>query len=240
MEVKLKRKSVRPLYFQIYDHIQQQIRSGNLTPGDQIPAEMDLMKEYNVARITVRHAISELVNEGVLERKAGKGTFISKPKIDRTLVNVTSFSSRLEAIGLHASAKLLSQEVIAAPVNIAQELKVEVDSPILFLNRLRLSDGDPLVLERVYLSLTRFPGLENQDLESNSLYNLLKDKYNVTPVNSKKTLEIVTANLEESRLFGASSPHTPLFLLRAVVHGTDHPIEYVKILMRGDRFRFQI
>lgn len=240
MLVKLTRKSIRPLYFQIYDHIQHQIRSGNLVPGDQIPAEMDLMKEYKVARITVRHAISELVNEGVLERKAGKGTFISKPKIDRTLVDVTSFSSRLAAIGLHASAKLLSKELIIAPAKIAEELEVAEGSRLLFINRLRFSDQDPLVLERVYLSLDRFPGLDAMDLENNSLYALLNDKFNVKPVRSKKTLEIVTANLEESRLFASPSPHTPLFLMRTTVYGNDYPIEFAKILMRGDRFRFQV
>ncbi len=240
MNEPLKRKSVKPLYHQIYDHIHQQIQSGKLVPGDQIPAEMDLIKDYKVARITVRRAITELVSEGVLDRHAGKGTFVSKPKIDRAIVNVTSFSSRMEAIGLHASAKLLSKEIISAPVKIAEELQIPVGSSLLFLNRLRLSDGDPLVLERVYLSLVRFPGLDAMDLENSSLYNLLCEKFNVKPTKSKKTLELVTANPEESRLLYSSVTHPTLFLLRATVYGDDFPIEFAKILLKGDRFRFQI
>lgn len=236
----LKRQSVKPLYHQIYDHLHQQIDSGKLSPGDQIPAEIDLMKEYLVARITVRRAIRELVNEGVLDRHAGKGTFVSKPKIDRALVNVTSFSSRMEAIGLHASAKLISKEIISAPHKIAEELQIPTGSPLLFLNRLRYSNGDPLVLERVYLSLERFAGLDEMDLENISLYNLLSERFSVKPTRSKKTLELVTANAEESRLLNSSVTHPTLFLLRATVYGEDFPIEYVKILLKGERFRFQI
>ncbi len=236
----LMRHSVKPLYHQIYEQLRQEIETGKLKPGDQIPAEMDLMRDYKVARITVRRAISELVNEGVLERLAGKGTFVGKPKIDRELVNVTSFTSRMEAVGLHASSKMVSKEVIEAIANLADELKVKIGSPILFLTRLRFSDGDPLALERVYMSLDRFPGLDDLNLDNTSLYSLLSEKYNIKPIRSKKTLEMVIANPEESRLLKLVISRSPLFLLRTTVYGEHFPIECAKILMRGDRFRFQI
>ncbi len=235
----LERNSAKPLYSQIYDHIFQMIMDGGLKPGDQLPAEMDLAAQYEVGRITVRRAIAELVQEGYLGRQAGKGTFVAPRKIERELVNVTSFTERMQAIGMHASAELLSLEVIPCTNRLAKELLVEPETPVLLLTRLRSSDDVPVSLERSYISLLRCPGLNKISLEKTSLYQVLKEQYNLTPIRSKKTLELTIASEWEAKRLHIL-PRTPIFLLRATVFANDGPFEYVKSLMRGDKFRFQI
>ena len=237
--IELERKSVKPLYSQIYDHIYKQIIDGELQPGDQLPAELDLAKQYEVGRVTIRRAIAELVQEGFLGRQAGKGTFVAPRKIERELVNVTSFTERMNAIGMHARSEMISSEVIPVNASIAAELMIAPETPVLLLTRLRYSDDVPVSLERAYISLKRCPGLEDLSLENVSLYQILKDNYNLLPIRSRKTLEITTSTDWESRFLQILT-RTPLFLLRATVYADDGPFEYVKNLMRGDKFRFQI
>lgn len=236
----LERKSISPLYMQIYDQLYERIQSGHLKPGDQIPPELELVEELGVARVTVRRAIAELVEEGLLIRHAGKGTFVAKPKIDRELVNVTSFSSRMSAVGLHARAHLVSREVIPATRFLASELVVEPDSPVVSILRVRYTEDEPVSLERVFMSLKRFPELDTISLENISLYDVLAKEYNITPVRSKKLLELAVARPEETELLQLGRSGAPLFLMRTTVYGQEFPIEYAKILMRGDRFRFQV
>ncbi|MFZ5823929.1 MAG: GntR family transcriptional regulator [Bacillota bacterium] len=235
----LDQKSPKPLYTQLAEHFRGMIETGELKPGDQFPAELDLVQRYGVARITVRHAIADLVSEGLLMRRQGKGTFVAAPKIERALVNVSSFSARLQAAGLQPSAKMLRCEVIPAPERLAKELRIEPEAPVVVFTRLRYSNGEPLALEFSHLSLDRCPGLDEVDLNTQSLYRTLEDRYGLRPTHSRKTLELALARPEEAVALDITSG-SPLFLLRATVLGDSDPIEYVKTLMRGDRIRFQI
>lgn len=235
----LNRNSHKPLYLQIYEELCEIIEKGNLKPGDQFPTELELVDRYEVGRVTVRRAITEMVQEGRLVRRAGKGTFVATPKIERQLVDVSSFTERMRSLGLRPSAKVVETQTLPATARLAKELEVQVGSPILALVRLRMSDEIPVALETSYLSLQRCPGLDSLDLDEMSLYELLSGHYGLHPVSSEKTLEIAVANVGEAKHLGVR-PGAPLFLLRARVMGKSEPIEYVKSLLRGDRFRFKV
>jgi GntR family transcriptional regulator len=235
----LSRDSSKPLYLQIYEELCEFVQTGGLKPGDQFPTELELVDRYEVGRITVRRAIAEMVQEGRLVRRAGKGTFVATPKIERQLVDVSSFTERLRALGLQPSARVIEVKTVPATARLARELDVNVDDPILTLVRLRLSNEAPVALETSYLSLLRCPGLDSLDLNQISLYELLGEHYGLHPVSSEKTLELTVANAWEARHLNVR-PGAPLFLLRARVMGESEPIEYVKTLLRGDRFRFRV
>jgi GntR family transcriptional regulator len=207
--------------------------------GDQLPTELDLTKKYKVARITVRHAIGELVREGLIIRKTGKGTFVAPHKIERELINVRSFTSRMEAIGLHANATVISQDTIEADHHIASMLKINEQSPVLHLVRIRFTNGEPVALEKTYICLELCPGLERINLNEKSLYHVLDEQYGLKPSDSHKTLELTFASSWEAEQLD-SKPRSPLFLMRATVFADSTPLEYMKSLMRGDKFRFQI
>ncbi len=235
----LSRESSKPLYLQIYDELCEFIQTGGLKPGDQFPTELELVDRYEVGRITVRRAIAEMVQEGRLVRRAGKGTFVATPKIERQLVDVSSFTERMRALGLQPSARVIEVKTVPATARLARELDVPADDPVLALVRLRFSNDVPVALETSFLSLGRCPGLDALELEHVSLYELLGTHYGLHAVSSEKTLELATANAWEAKHLNIR-PGAPLFLLRARVMGECEPIEYVKTLLRGDRFRFKV
>jgi GntR family transcriptional regulator len=235
----LDRNSSKPLYLQIYEALSDLLDSGTLKPGDQFPKELELAERYEVARITVRRAISDMVHEGRLVRLAGKGTFVAKPKIDRYLIDISSFSRRLSEIGLESHASVLESQIIPATSRLSQELEIALKAEVFKLVRLRYSNDDPVAIETSYLSMDRFPGIDQVDFSSHSLYKTLGKQYGVEPRVARRTLELTTANKWEAEQLNTTKS-APLFLLRAQVKGAESPIESVKILLRGDRFRFQI
>lgn len=229
-----------PLYAQLIDRFRQMIESGELAPGDRFPAELDLAEQYGVARITVRRAINELVQDGLLVRRQGKGSFVATPKIERELVNVASFTARMQAKGIHPGSKVLDVQVISATKKLATQLLVPEGAPIVEIQRLRYANEEPTALETSYLSLDRCPGINEVDFNCCSLYQVLEKKYAMRPDHSRRTLEMAFATNKESRLLQISAG-APLFLMQAVVSTADGTVmEYAKLLFRGDRFRFQI
>jgi GntR family transcriptional regulator len=236
----LDQHSAQPLYAQLIDHFRRLITEGELKPGDRFPAELDLMKQYGVARITVRRAMSELVREGLLERARAKGTFVAAPKIERELHNLASFTERMQARGLRAGSRVVQVGVIRASERIAAALDVAEGSPVAEIQRVRLTNDEPTALETSYLSLERCPGIEGEDFNSQSLYQVLETRYGLRPASARRTLELTFATPRESKLL-LIAPRAPLFLMMAVVSADDGTVvEYAKILFRGDRFRFQI
>lgn len=236
----LELNSAVPLYAQLLERFRRQIESGELKPGDRFPAELDLAQQYGVARITIRRAIEELVQDGLLVRRQGKGSFVAAPKIDRELVNVSSFTARMQARGLQPGSKVVGVHVIAATGSLAHNLGVPVDSPVAEIQRVRYANDEPMSLEASYVSLERCPGINQVDFNNHSLYQVLESIYSLRPAGSRKTLELAFATHQESQLLQVSAG-APLFLLKAVVSTADDRVmEYAKLLFRGDRFRFQV
>lgn len=229
-----------PLYLQLFNHLKNLIDSGELQPLDQIPPEIELSKQFKISRITVRKAIAELVDCGLLTRVQGMGTFVAKPKIERALVNVSSFTERMQARGMRAGAKALGVEIEPATQKLSKLLGIREGSDVVRLERIRLINQEPVSFETSYLAREFCPGIENENLDDHSLYQILDSKYQLRPGFSNKTLEIAYANSKEGKILGVPKGF-PLFLMTALVYSEDHRVmEYVKIILRGDRFRFQM
>lgn len=229
-----------PLYLQFAEKFRQMILSGELQVGDVFPPEVELAKQYGVGRITIRSAINELVQENLLVRRSGKGTFVSEPKIDRELVSVASFTERTQSRGLRAGAVCLEVNVIKADEKLAGQLRVSQGSNVVEVVRLRLINDVPLSIDRSYLPHSLCPGIEKENLEENSLYMLLESKYGIKPFHSSKTIELTRATPKEAKLL-QTAKGAPLFLLVATVFTEDNRVmEYVKSLFIGERFRFQV
>jgi len=237
---KLDGNSVKPLYWQLRDELRGLIQNGDYKPDEQFPGDHDLGRAYGVSRVTVRQAVAELVDEGLLVRRPAKGTFVCRPKIKRQLINVASFTARSQAAGLHPGSKLLSREVIQGDHDLCERLAVPFSARILHIHRLRLTEREPTSIEDAYLSLDRYPELERLNPDKHSLYQFLEDRYQVKPSHAYRLLDLAYATKQESRLLGVPWG-APLFLLRATVRSTaGDVIEYVKIRFRGDRFRFEV
>lgn len=138
---------VTPLYQQIFEEIKGAIESGEYAPKDRIPSEPELSERYGVSRITVRRAIEELCSEGYLVKQQGRGTFVSMPRINRRLLQyefARSFTQVCEDNGMKAGAHLVNRLIVPVRSEEAQFLKLSEDALLLYLQRVRTADGQPI------------------------------------------------------------------------------------------------
>lgn len=201
--------SIIPLYKQVLKAITLKVKSNDLKPGDRLPSEADLMKEYNVSRITVRTAIAELVDEGMLERSPGKGTFVAMPKSLYKADDHIGFSRSCILEGKTPTTKLLSAEMVYPAQQYIDYFGISEIEKIVRTKRLRLVDGSPTMIETNYYP-SYFSFLLNENLEG-SLFDLLKNKYNISVARSIRTLEVCFPTEEEVFLLNINSD-TPLLL----------------------------
>ena len=234
----LKQDDQIPLYIQLKESLLSSILNGDLKYGDKIPTEAELSEEYKISRITVRKAILELVEDGFLVKRQGKGTFVNKRKIERKIVHFLSFSDACKANGLTASSKVIKKEIVQPTTKDAELLQLEGGDALLFIQRVRYAGESPIMIENNYYSYKKFHSLLNEDLEG-SVYKVIEEKLNVKPRGSwETTLEIVRASEDEVQLLNTSSGE-PLFYMETTVYDeNDEPVHRGKQYILGDSYKF--
>lgn len=236
----LNRKSPIPLYYQLAEWIKEQIQTGELTPEAQLSSERELSEEFKVSRMTVRQAIGFLVNQGVLTVKKGVGTFVAKPKLDHDILHLLSFSEEMTRQGGKVVSRIMEQSLCIPLPSVARELRIQPDTLVFKIVRLRMSGDTPLLLESSFIPAALCPGLEDIELSSTSLYAVLEQEYGLSIKKADQTLEAVTANEYESALFGIKQG-TAMVLVEGVAYLVrEQPVEYFKAVYRGDRFKFRL
>src|SRR6185437_14049249 len=175
----LDKNSFTPMYFQIQTQLLKQIKSGHLRPGDALPGEEELTRIYGVSRMTSRQALQALTAQGLAYRQKGRGTFLLQPKVEKDIAHLLGFSAEMRVLGLKSTSRVLSKASVPAPPEIAMRLGIEPGAPALHLHRLRSADGEPVVIEEVWLSQDHFPGLEKVDFVHCSLYETLREQYGI-------------------------------------------------------------
>ena len=228
----------RALYLQIVDSLVAKIEAGELAPGDKLPSERDLSKQLQVSRMTVRHAMNALYLRGVLHRERGRGTFIAEPKLEEPTNILFSFSESMLRKGIVPGALLLCLQRIPATRSVSEDLQVDLGQDVYYVNRLRLANEEPMVIEHSYFPAARCPGLEKHDLETQSIYSILESVYGISLAQASQSYEPTVANEEESNLLKIPLG-APLMLVRRTAFDTQgRPVEHAKDLYRGDRSRF--
>jgi len=229
-----------PLHHQVYLHVKAALDSGEIAPGDRLPPERELCVRYNCSLITIRRALSELAREGRLERTRGRGTFALRPRIERDFADTRSFSEEMLRRGLDPATRLVAARPESAGEVVARALDLEVGSPIVYIERLRVASGEPLLLEQVHLPAERFPGLLAADLEHNSLYDVLTEQYGTHIARARESLEPVLLRSREAQLLN-QAPRTPALVIEGVAFDEDgDPIEFARTFVRGDRTRYYV
>ncbi|HLN61656.1 MAG TPA: GntR family transcriptional regulator [Symbiobacteriaceae bacterium] len=227
-----------PLYYQIRSRVLESIESGQLKPGDRVPSERELTERFGVSRMTARQAVSELENQGYLYRIQGKGTYVAAPKLDQPLVGLTSFSQDMRRRGLEPGALVLSAHERPAGALVGRSLGLTETTPVYQVERLRLAGGEPMALETACLPVDLCPGLLETNLEHRSLYEVLRERFGLHLLKAAQRLEAVAASAREADLLRVHEG-TPLLMLERVSRdASDLPVEYVRSLYRGDRYRF--
>src|ERR1700730_13633029 len=127
-----------PLYAQVENVIIDRISDGSLPPGTRLPSEDELVQEYAVSRTTIRAAIQSLIQRGLVEIRRGKGTFVTQPKITQELTELTGFVEDMQALGRHATAKVLDRQIVAANQAVARKLALSQGAPAHMTQRVPL------------------------------------------------------------------------------------------------------
>lgn len=238
------RRSKLPLYELIAQNLRELIRSNELSPDVPIPSEIELAEIYRVSRMTVRRAMDELVRQGWIYRQRGIGTFVRRTQVTHIVLSKLSFTEQMRAIGRNPSSRMVSIQSVPASPQVASRLNLSSGEPVAEIVRVRLADGDPILLETAYLSLARFPGLDQAtDLETGSLYAYLESHYGVSVVTMVQSLEPVLLSADQALHLGAK-PGTPAIRSEIISFGrNDRPIEYSWSVSSGEKckfyFRFQ-
>jgi len=231
----------QPLYLQVEATIKEMIEGVVYSPGEQIPSERELSEQLGVSRMTVRRAIENLIRHGLLERRSTNGTYVRQPQVLRRVGKdfALGLTQLLIMEGVTPGSRLLSFQVIRAPLKIAEKLQLRLGEPVIVLRRVRLANDIPFCIETSYLPADMLPGLSAEDFANNaSLYDILQRRYGVSLVKNDETLKLSFATPEEAELLDLKVG-APVLLLRCVVMDeNDRRIEYLVSVNHPDRVVF--
>ncbi len=223
---------------QIEDWLADAIAAGQLSVGDRLPTEHDLAAWLGVSRMTLRHALSELAQRGLVTRSVGRGggTFVAEAKLEQDLTTLAGFSEQLRRHGKVAGARVLGAAEIPASAVAAAALDLPEGDPVIEVRRIRLADGRPMVIEYSLFPTALCPGMVDCRLDG-SLYELLEDRYGLRPHRARESLEPVVAGVREAEALDLAEG-TPLMLVERTTYArSGQPVEYARDLFRGDRTR---
>lgn len=235
----LKQDAITPLYVQLMDELEASIRNGVYKPGDKIMTEAEMAREYGVSLITVRKAVGSLMEKGLVVRKQGKGTFVTKPKYSRNMKKLQSFTEMCEQMGVKPGARVLENRLIAADKKVADRLGIEPGSNVVYISRLRLADGEPVQVEKSYFPL-KYAFLLEEDLNNGSMFECLKEKAGAKVASSEKMIELCRATAGEAALMDVKKGDYLLFVKSTAYDENGEPMYAGIQLINGDRFSLYV
>ncbi|MFJ7727914.1 GntR family transcriptional regulator [Neobacillus sp. NPDC097160] len=235
----INKNSPIPLYYQLEEHIKGLIENNDLSPGDALPPEREYAEKYQISRMTVRQAFTQLVNEGYLYRLQGKGTFVAERKIEQPLQGLTSFTEDMKARGLKPESNLVRFEIIPATIQIAGQLKISENKPVYEIKRIRLADGVPMALETNYLSAILINGL-TEEIVNQSLYGYIEGTLNLRIESASQIIESSIASQNEAELLNIAIGAPVMHIQQNTFLNDGTPVEFVKSVYRADRYKFMI
>ncbi|MGI5201709.1 GntR family transcriptional regulator [Spirillospora sp. CA-108201] len=209
-----------------------------LDVGDALPSERRLAEDLGVSRPTLRQAIDGLVAEGLLDRRHGSGTYVAEPRIAVSLT-MTSFTEDMIRRGMKPGGRVLSFRTETAGARIGRRLALSPVEEVFTIRRLRMADEAPMAIETLYLPRALLPDLRRGDLEGRSFYDLLRGN-GVEIASGTETIEPTVTTAEEAAELGVPV-HMPAFLFERITRDAGgRPLEYVRSLYRGDRYRLEL
>lgn len=226
-----------PLYLQIEEELRGLVESGGLGPLARVPSEAELSASFKVSRMTARKALDRLVADGLMFRRAGKGTFVAQPKIAHGPSQLLSWSAAMNAQGVRHATRVLDAGTVPAPTNIAHDLGLQPGAQVVLVRRLRLIDDEPAAIHLSYVP-NRYAQILQGDLTGSLTDLMIAAGARVSYTND--LIESVLATGETARLLHVTSG-APLVFINGVAYSQAmEPLRHSEALYRGDRFRFRV
>lgn len=224
-----------PLHIQLKSLIEQKILNGEYT--DKIPSERELMNEYYVSRSTVREAVNQLVIDGILEKRHGKGTFISLKPIQDWLGNLSSTTETIRRMGMSPGAKLILCETVVLPGNLQKQIGLE---KAFFISRIRYADAIPVGIEKHYYPIEIGEKLIKYDLNKETLYDLLERELSIPSLEAEQVIKSGIVTKEDAAYLGIPLNTSMLIAERKLTDAQGNFLEFEHASYRSDMYSFKI
>ncbi len=236
----LQQQSPVPLYTQIREVLRARILDGTYQPHQQMPSEGDMISLFSVSRITVRQALSDLQNEGLIFRIHGKGTFVSKPKAFQDLGRLQGFGEAMRQMGYETYSKVLSIKTVKAETQIAERLHLPKQAKVTEIKRLRFLNREPISLDVTYLPTSIGARLAKEDLATRDIFVILENDYGMSLGHADLQ---IGSTLADDILAGQLRVEegSPVLVIERTTHTVDGlPIDYEHLYYRGDAFQYKV
>ncbi len=227
-----------PKYYQIYELLVDDIRTGKYSDGDLFPSDTELVERFSVSRGTIRDALKILLQQGFLIREQGRGTFVTHQKIHQDPDHLIGFSELMKRNNIRPSAKIIEKTIIEPKLWLSRLMQLEPDDKVVRIIRLRLGDDQPLIIERSYFNYRLFAPLLDKDLERNSIFELLY-RFTYTELGDAiQRIEAVSAGQSDHKLLKLPIG-TPLLLIKRLIKtSAGEYFQYSEDVYRSDRISF--
>ncbi|HTJ31899.1 MAG TPA: GntR family transcriptional regulator [Dactylosporangium sp.] len=228
-----------PLWIQAVNLIKDQIGTGALKPGSRLPPERELCERLGISRVTLRKALTTLVDEGALSASHGRGWYVAPGASAREWPNsLESFTETARRMGLAASSTVLRHEVVPADLDQAEQLSIAPGTPLFVLERVRLLNDVPTALDLTQIPADLVPGFADVDFRTGSLYDHVSAA-GLDPAKADATIEAQEADayLAEQLQLDVGKP--VLALRQLVFSANDRPLFSSVVRYRGDRYRLR-
>jgi GntR family transcriptional regulator len=232
------RNRPEPLWHQAELALSALITNGTWAEGAQIPNEDRLSRMLGVSRITVRHALRNLEEAGLLRREHGRGTFVRSARVIAGVRGLTSFTQEMANLGLEAGSRLLELTEIPASAEVASALEVKAGTPAIRLRRLRLGNNAPIGIQTVHMPAARVPGFAQIEDPGGSLYETLRARYGIVPREAREVYRVGTVADGDAALLEIPAG-SPVFVVERITSDADGAFEFTVSTMRGDRYEIR-
>lgn len=227
-----------PKYYQIYEKLLEQIRSGDFKEFDRFYSDTELVEKFDVSRGTIREAVKLLIQQGYLRREQGKGTFVTKPTIEQDSDKLMGFTELMKKNDMKPSAKIIEKNLVDPPVNLRNVMELNDEDKLVRLVRVRFGNEQPLIIERSYFVYTFFKPIYDMDLQSNSIFELLYKHTNTRLGEARQQITAITAGESEVDLLNVKSGDPLLLMKRLIRTKKGDYFQYSEDVYRSDRINF--
>jgi len=229
-----------PLYQWLSETLREDISQGVYKPGDTLPAEHELMRRYDLSSTTVRRAVHDLVREGWIYRKAGKGTFVMRTRVEEHLSRLTSFSEEMHNRKIAPSFRLVNAKRCVPTVEVARILNLAADQKVYYIERVLLGNGEPIALTKGYWRLEIGERLVQFDLNQCGLYEVMEETLGIPLVEAQESIGAGIADADVAKKLGVQRK-SPLLVQRRVSYTSNmRPLEHTTTFYRADRYEYKI
>lgn len=228
-----------PLYVQIRESIRKDIVDHLLSPGQKLPSEDELAQKYGVSRMTVRQGIMDLIDEGLIYRRHGIGTFVAQPQVERDHSGLTNFFESSRQKGIEATMQVLIADILPARLKVAKALNLKEGELAIRIKTLRFADGIPVTVHDAYVPYKIFPQLLQEDLEARHLWDYM-ELYGHPVKRAVQRLEAREADEEIAAFLDIEVGSPILYKERTVFSDDGTAVEFTYCYNRGDRYSLTV